>query len=145
MLKIDHSYYSRVSNEEVIQRATMELNNADCLDLDWEQFCTDSLLRRDDFKTICMVGDIIEDRQQVMLGHVLRRPMTGIVRRVTCNEQLVRPFKLYKRPGAPRSHWLEDNLQLAHTRLNNNPDTAFDISNTHHVTCIREAAANRTL
>ena len=60
MRSIDHSYYSHISNEEVIQRATMELNNADCLDLDWEHFCTDSLLRRDDFKTIKMVGDITE-------------------------------------------------------------------------------------
>ncbi len=55
------------------------------------------------------------ETQMTLLGHVLRRNQSNLMRKVTCNENLRRPYQLYKNMEHPRSSWTDDNLQRAHT------------------------------
>ena len=45
MLKIDRLYYLRISNQEEINRAIIELSGGSPLDLSWEQLETDRIAR----------------------------------------------------------------------------------------------------
>ncbi len=58
-----------------------------------------------------LVGDISSERQPTMLGHVLTRPQDDFTRYVTCDQNLGRPYHVYKRTGHPRDNWVTDNLQ----------------------------------
>ena len=145
MLKADHSYYSHISNEEVIRRAIIELNGEDSLNVTWVQFETDKILKHEDFKSIKLVGDIVVERQQRLLGHILRKPSDDIMRKVTCDDNLVRPQQLYERHCAPRTYWSEDNLNVAPQRLNNDPNISFDNSNEAHIQAIKQAATERII
>ena len=146
IFRIDHSYYSHISNEQVLQQATIELNKCDSNTMTWEQFIADPSLRGAGGKEIKLVGEILKERQQVLLGHIIRRPGYDMIRRVTCDDNLVRPQQIYKRPGHPRSHWLEDNLQLAFTRLSDYPPgTIYDNTGPNHVQIIKQAAMDRKL
>jgi len=131
MLNIEHSYYSHITNEEVIERANICLNKAESLDITWQQFMIDKEFK-DEIKYIKLVGDIIEERQLSLLGHVIRREPSELIRRVALDENLNRPQQLYKRTGAPRQNWAEDNLQRAHEKFFA-PNERYDKNNPEHV------------
>ena len=141
ILNIDHSYYSHVTNEEVINKMNLALNEAD-VTMSWEQFRMDKELNNEHYKSTKLVGDIILDRQMTLLGHVLRLPTSHIMRQVSCNENLRRPHQIYKRTGYPRYNWVTDNLQRAHTLFTDN-EGQFDDKNPAHVNDILSAATNR--
>ena len=54
-----------------------------------------------EIKTIRLVGDIILDRQKTLLGHLLRRDDSDLMRHVAFDENLKRPYQLYKKTGHP--------------------------------------------
>ena len=112
--------------------------------MSWEQFATDRILKNEDFKTIKLVGEIAVERQQRMLGHILRKPPSDIMRKVTCDENLARPQQLYKRHGAPRTHWLEDSLNVAMQKFTNDPLAKFAASE-EQITLIMQAASKHKL
>ena len=156
IMGIPHAYYSGVSNEQVLKRVNLALNKADTLDLTWEQFHTDAQQRKKKFKTTTLVGQLVQDRQVNMLGHVLRRDMDHLLRKVTCDEELQRPHKGFKRVGRPKHNWVEDNLARAHLHIGEvtmgpdgpiytgNPQvTTYDPDNPVHVQNLKEAANNR--
>ena len=140
MLNIEHSYYSHITNEEVIERANICLNKAESLDITWQQFMIDKEFK-DEIKYIKLVGDIIEERQLSLLGHVIRREPSELIRRVALDENLNRPQQLYKRTGAPRQNWAEDNLQRAHEKFFA-PNERYDKNNPEHVNNLKDKAKN---
>ena len=62
------------------------------------------------YKATKSIGDIILERQETLWGHVLRLDTNDLMRTVTCNSQLGHPHQLYKRAGAPRLNWSDDNM-----------------------------------
>ena len=108
----------------------------------WEQFKIDKITTNEDFKITKLVGDIILERQMTLLGHVLRRDTDHLMRQVTCDEQLKRPYQLYKKTGHPRSNWTEDNLIRAHAKYGHQQDS-FDPENQTHINAIKQAAHDR--
>ena len=58
---------------------------------------------------------------------------------------MVWPQQLYKRHGAPRTHWFEDSLNVALQRLDNDPNIIFDNSNEAHIQAIKQAATERKI
>ena len=110
ILNIDHSYYSHVSNEEVIDIMNLAINGAEALNITWTQSKVMKETQHEEFKTTKLVGDIILDRQEILLGHVLRLDQTNLMRSVTCDDNLRRPYHLYQRTGAPRLNWYDDNM-----------------------------------
>ena len=67
-MKIEHVYYSRDSNEEVVNTANLALNDALASNISWQAF----LGQTESPKKVKMVGEIIKERQMKLLGHVLR-------------------------------------------------------------------------
>ena len=120
MLNIDHSYYSHISNEEVIEEANKVLNKIDTTTITWEQFIIDKAARGEEIKKIKLVGDIILERQQTLLGHLLRRDRNeDLMRWVKIDSDLQRPWLYKKKTGRPRANWIEDNLMSVSMRLFN--------------------------
>jgi len=142
ILNIDHSYYSHISNEEVINRMNLAINDASALNVTWEQFKIQKEVAHEHYKATKLAGNLILERQEILLGHVLRLDSSNLMRHVTCNDQLRRPCQLYKRTGAPRSNWFDDNMNRVFTRLDigNGP---FNYNNPEHVESMKQAAMNR--
>ena len=80
------------------------------LNITWEQFKIQTEMSNQKYKATKLVGDLILERQDILLGHILRLDSTDLMRKVTCDDQLRRPYQLYKRTGAPRTNWYDDNL-----------------------------------
>ena len=141
ILNIDHSYHSRISNEEVVNRMNLAINDATDLNLTWEQFKTQKEVANKHYKATKLVGDLILERQETLLGHILRLDDNDLMRTVTCNSQLRRPYQLYKRTGAPRLSWFDDNINLVFNKFNECDEyVEFDHNNPDHVTLIKEKA-----
>ena len=144
ILDIDHSYYSRVSNEQVVAKANLLLNSIPPeQQITWHQFKVDCINNNHEYKNIKLVGEIILDRQQTLLGHLIRSPMSNLQRKVAFDEKLKRPHQLYKKTGHPRSSWVDDNLQRAFLRQN--LLETYNPENQTHVDCLIEAATNYAL
>jgi len=144
ILNIDHSYYSRISNEEVLNRMNLAINDANNLNITWEQFRIQKEVANQHYKATKLVGDLILERQETLLGHVLRLEDNDLMRTVTCNNQLRRPYQLYKRTGATRLNWFDDNINRVFNKFNGADEyVEFDHTNQEHVALIKEKAYNR--
>ena len=94
---------------------------------------------------------MVLDRQVSMLGHVMRREPSHLLRKVTLDEQLQRP-QSYKRVGRPRLNWVEETVRRAHMHIGKvdhgqyvdlPQDIPFDAHNQEHVDNLWMAAADR--
>jgi len=119
MLGIDHSYYSHETNDSVLEKANLVLNKAQNPNLSWQQFRQQQDDDGQEIKTIRLVGDIILDRQKTLLGHLLRRDDSDLMRHVAFDDELKRPHQLYKKTGHPRASWVDDNLERVYSNIFN--------------------------
>ena len=117
----------------------LALNEADDLNISWNQFKVQKEMLNENYKSAKLVGDIILERQQTLLGHVLRMDTNDLMRQVTCDENLQRPYALRKKTGGPRLNWWDDNINRAFMN-HGNGDAAFDVNNPEHVELIKKAA-----
>jgi hypothetical protein len=139
ILNIEHSFYSHTTNKEVLDKVNLLINEVDPLEITWEQFKVDKATQNEDYKATKLVGDLILERQLTLLGHVLRRDQSNLMRKVTCDEQLRRPYQLYKKTGHPRTNWTDDNILRAHNLHGKNSEI-FDKDNQTHILAIKKAA-----
>lgn len=109
ILKIEHSYYSHVTIEEIISRASLQINEVHDTNITWEQFKVDMQAQGNNLKEIELAGDIVMNRQLTLLGHLMRREPDHIMRHVAFDTHLRRPYQLYKKVGHPRCSWVDDN------------------------------------
>ena len=72
--------------------------------------------------TYKLISDVLRERQQAFLGHLIRCDPSNLMRKPTIDDNLVRPQQLYKRVGQPRKKWVQDN---ARTSIYQNPDDRF--------------------
>jgi len=142
ILNIEHSYYSHITNEEVINRMNLALNDATALNITWEQFKIQKEVANQKYKATKLVGDLILERQETLLGHILRLDHTDLMRKVTCDDHLRRPYQLYKRVGGPRSNWYDDNLNRVFQKLDSEHGN-FEHGNPVHINLVKQAAWDR--
>ena len=109
ILKIEHAYYSRISNEEVINRANLALNDALALNTSWQVF----LGQTENPKKVKMVGEIIKERQMKLLGRVLRLLETDPMKEATCWRYMLELIHVKNRVGRPREKWFYANFDKA--------------------------------
>ena len=140
MLGIEHSYYSHITNEEVLRKANLVMNDATNLDISWEQFKIDSQLAEDDCRKVVLVGDLILARQQKLLWHMLRDAPSSHMRKVALDENIQRPQMLHKRTGKPRLNWVDDNLARVYQQLHG---TSWDYRDNLKVNQIKLDAEQR--
>ena len=140
ILKIDHAYYSRISNEEVLNKLQLVLNKAEGLDITWEQFQVDKVLAKKKFKTAQLIGDIIFDSQITMMGHILRRD---------CEDQesysrrpLTQTLQGVQTSRITQNNWTEDTLARIHYRFRQD-DSVYDNHDNDQNLTIACLAVNR--
>ena len=70
ILEIEHSYYSRVSNQEVYDKINIILNKGTDINITWQEFIAAEHF--DKPKTIVELSDYAMRQQNKLLGHVIR-------------------------------------------------------------------------
>lgn len=111
ILKIEHSYFSRVSNEEIYKRANIALNNGEDLNITWQEFINASKYANP--RMITKLSTYVMDRQASLLGHLIRADDADIMKRATLdpNEKLQQITPIRKRVGQPRHKYVDSVCQ----------------------------------
>lgn len=112
ILGIEHSYYSRVTNQEVLRKANIVLNGGQDLELTWEQFILLGNALR-----VVPVGDIILGRQQKILSHVMRADRADPMFEVSFTEDMFIKTLSSKRVGRPRQHFIQETMNRVYWNL----------------------------
>ena len=68
ILKIEHSYWSRVANEEILAKANAIMAKKDWT-TEWRQFLPENRRAKPRIK---LLSQIQEDRKRRLLGHIIR-------------------------------------------------------------------------
>ena len=107
--KIEHSYYSRISNQEVYDKINIILNKGTDINITWQEFIATEHF--DKPKTIVKLSDYVMRQQNKLLGHVIRADRLDPVRLPTIDSNLNTPGVFTKRTGKPRLHWVKENCK----------------------------------
>ena len=117
----------------------LALNDATDLNISWEQFRVQREVTNKDYKATKLVGDLMLERQETLLGHVIGLNEDDYMRTVTCNSQLRRPYQLYERTGAPRLSRFDENMNGVFNKFNGYDNyVGFDQNNPEHVALMKE-------
>ena len=109
ILKIEHSFYSHVTNEEVYEKANIALNKGKDLNITWEEFINAG--DYSDLKYVVKLSDYVMRQQNQILGHLIRAPNNDLMRRPAMGRHLAQNEQLYKRTGGPRMKWVGENCK----------------------------------
>jgi hypothetical protein len=126
ILKVGAAFYSRVSNKDVLNRASQILYGED--------------------GKVRPVSKVISDRAITLLGHLIRAENTDQMRKVAIDAEFKRVERYKRRVGRPRFYWLQNTMARAHKLWRKNvnlPKVRFDINNANLRKEIAEAANNR--
>ena len=104
ILKIEHSYYSRVTNEQVYEKVNIALNRGTNLDIIWEEFIAAG--DYSELKEVAKLSDFVMKQQNKILGHIIRATHNDLMGRPAMERHLSQNEQLYKRVGAPRMKWV---------------------------------------
>ena len=116
ILKIEHSFYSHVTNEEVYKRANIALNRGRDLNITWEEIIAAGEFA--EVKTVTKLSDYVMRQQGKLLGHLIRAPRDDLMRQPSLGENLVQNEQLYRRSGRPRPKWIDSNVDYMFRHLN---------------------------
>ena len=114
ILGIEHAYWSRTSNEEILMKANWILEHAEDITAEWKEFI---IPRNENVKRIKLVSEILEDKKIKLLGHVMRCEKTDPLYQVTLTDQGGFNVYMKQRVGRPRGHWAEDVMNKAMLQL----------------------------
>ena len=113
ILKIDHSYYSRVSNQEIYDKINIIYNKGTDLNITWQEFIAAN--KFDNPKKLTKLSDYVMNQQKRTLGHVIRIPdeNNDPMKTVTIDSDIQMPGVYFKRVARPRYGWVKEKLPLA--------------------------------
>ena len=138
ILKIEHSYYSRISNEEVYEKINIILNKGTDIDITWQEFITAN--RFDKPKQIVKLSDYVMNQQNKLLGHVIRADPLDPMKQPTINNTLQIPGIYKRRVGRPRLGWVSENCKWIYKKQFHEN---YDEHNPEHVQKLLKEAKDR--
>ena len=115
ILKIEHSYYSRVSNQEVNGKSDIILNKGTDINITWQEFIAAEHF--DNPTKIVKLSDYVMRQQNKLSGHVIRADRMDPMRLPTIDSDLNTPRDFTKRTGKPRLHWVKDNCKWVYKHV----------------------------
>ena len=115
------------------------LNEVSIDEITWSQFKVEKELEGGNYKCVKLLGDLVLDRQMILLGHIIRRDQEDFMKQVSFDDNSNKRQQLYKRTGAPRLNWIDDSIQRAHYLIRTD-DSEYDYKNDQHRKNIIEAA-----
>ena len=143
---IPPAFISKISNKKVLEMANKTLIKESLEALKPDVFTQNmkdrSLFKPEDFKQIIPITELIQKKQQSLLGHLLRASEENPERKVTCTEKALPRRANYRRIGGPRQHWLEENMKAS---LLQNEEMEYESDNEDHATIITSYAEQRLI
>ena len=115
ILKIEHSYYSRISNQEVYDKINIILNRGTDINITWQEFIAAS--RYDNPKRIIKLSEYVMRQQNKLLGHIIRADGLDPMRFPTIDQDLNTPGVSIRRSGKPRLHWVKENCKWVYKHV----------------------------
>ena len=112
---MEHSFYSHVSNMDVYEKANIALNKGQDLNITWEEFINANAARG--VKRIVKLSDYVMRQQGEIRGHIIRAPHMDLMRQPVLGSDMNIRSQGYKRVGAPRMKWFEENCRHPYQRL----------------------------
>ena len=138
ILKIEHSYYSRISNQDVFDKINIILNKGTDINVTWQEFINAN--RFDKPKTIVKLSDYVMNQQNTLLGHVIRADPLDPMRQPTINNDLQVPGIFKKRVGRPRLNWVYENCKWVFKKQFNED---YDCNDPEHIERLKNEAKER--
>ena len=114
LAKIEHSFDSHVTNEEIYAKANIILNNGEDLNIDWQEF-----IRAKDYseiKYIEKLSDYVMRQQNKLFGHIIRSERFDLVRQPALDNDMKQPHQLNRRVGKPRMGWISENCKYVYSK-----------------------------
>ena len=96
----------------------LALNEVSDDNITWQQFKIQKELEGANYKHTKLVGDLILERQEILMGHIIRLDQNDLMKQVTFTHDLYKPEFGKNRQGGPRLNWIDDNLQRLHEKVN---------------------------
>ena len=140
ILGIDHSFYSRISNQEVFDKANIVLNKGTDLSVNWEEFIGANKIGQP--KYVVKLSDYVMRQQNKALAHMIRAENTDIMKKVTLNATSLTQRESIdtRRSGRPRFRWVDTNCEYAFKDLNFGN---YEQGNVSHQEKLKKAAIDR--
>ena len=140
ILKIEHSYYSRVSNHEIYDKINIIYNKGTDLNISWQEFIAANHF--DHPKKLVKLSQYVMNQQNRILGHVIRTPKIDLdpMRTVTIDDNIQMPGVHIKRVGRPRYGWVKENCRWIYEKEKHE---AYDPKNQTHDDFVKNLAIAR--
>ena len=140
ILKIEHSYYSRVSNQEIYDKINIIYNKGTDINITWQEFIAAN--RFDKPRKLVKLSDYVMTQQSRTLGHIIRIPKEQLdpMRMVTIDDNLQMPGVYQKRVGRPRYGWVKENCRWIYER---EKMETYDPKNQEHDNFVKGLAVAR--
>ena len=140
ILKIEHSYYSRVSNQKIYDKINIIYNKGTDLNISWQEFI--AAHHFDHPKKLVKLSEYVMNQQNRILGHVIRTPKIDLdpMRTVTIDDNIQMPGVHIKRVGRPRYGWVKENCRWIYEKEKHE---AYDPKNQTHDDFVKNLAIAR--
>ena len=140
ILKIEHSYYSRVSNQEIYDKINIIYNKGTDINITWQEFIAANHF--DHPKKLVKLSEYAMNQQNRILGHVIRTPKIDQdpMKTVTMDENLQMPGVHIKRVGRPRYSWVKENCRWIYEKETHEE---YDPKNQAHDELVKNLATAR--
>ena len=127
ILKIDAAYYSKVSNQQVLDLASKQVYGEE--------------------GKLKIASKTIADRAITLLGHVIRAPAEDLMHKVAIDANFARVERSKRRVGRPRFYWLQLTMDRAFRSIqkkeNKGENIIFDIHSKEHRNKVAKMAQKR--
>ena len=122
ILKIEHAYYSGVSNQEVYDKINIVLNKGTDINITWQEFIAAN--KFDKPKKIKKLSEYLMNQQNRTFAHVVRADQQDAMKQMTMTENLEIPGVHLKRVGRPRIPWIYANSKWLYEK--DHPGTVYN-------------------
>ena len=140
ILKIEHAYYSRVSNQEIYDKINIIYNKGTDINISWQEFIAANHF--DKPRQLVKLSEYVMNQQNRTLGHVIRIPkeLQDPMRMITIDDDLQMPGAYFKRVGRPRYGWVKENCRWIYEK---EMHETYDPKNQAHDDKVKELAIAR--
>ena len=139
IMGIQHSYWSREKNEDIITKVNRVINKKPNITDDWREIMRPGLERKE--KRVMLVSETLKLRRRKLLGHVIRTDESDPMNQVTFSSEGYKGYD-YKRVGRPRGHWAETTITET---LKDLEDIDYERDNMDHMLMVFVSAIERRI
>jgi len=116
ILGIEHSFWSRVTNKEIIEKANVIAETRENITEGWEQIIRN---KGEKDRKIKLISEIMEERKTKLLGHIMRRDEKDPLKQVCFDDEGYQHIYETRRVGRPRIHWVRETMKNTFSKLYN--------------------------